>query len=159
MKRYLLISPIGALVLTLFLSACGSQPELKVQAVPEKIARQQCFITSSESFIWLENENQWLELPGKARQEFDQAEIDWELDNVFIVSAGQKNSAGYRIELTNWLLEESHWQVTLIHHSPQAGSLQAQMISSPCVLIKIPKTVKSFALNNAQGSALGHWPY
>ncbi len=164
LKRYPItchraVSVCCLLMLSFLVTACGSQPELQVQQVPAKITSQQCFITQSEGFIWLEEESEWLELPERARQQLSQADINWGLDNVFIVSAGQKSSAGYRVELTNWLLEESHWQVTRINHQPSAGSLQAQMISSPCVLIKIPKTVKSFSVINPQGQALGRWPY
>lgn len=150
-----------ALVLTtpLFVMACGSQPAKDVYSVPKGIHSQHCYITQTQSHIWLEQEDEWLALPPKARQQFEQTEINWLDENILIVSGGQQSSAGYGIELSNWLLEQDHWQVTRISHQPTAGSMQAQMITSPCLLVKIPKTIKSFTLKGEQGQALGRWPY
>lgn len=147
------------LIPALILSACGSQPAQVLYSVPESFQSQHCYITQAESFIWLEQEDEWLELPQQAKQQFDQPSVNWLEENVLIVSSGQKPSAGYGVELSNWLLEQDHWQVTKVSHQPAADSMQAQMMTSPCILIKIPKTIKSFTLNGQQGKALGRWPY
>ena len=150
---------LSSIVLASVLTACGSQPNYASVAIPKSYYSQQCFITQDESFIWLEQEDEWLTLPARAQQQFEQADINWLQDNVLIVSAGQKPTAGFDVKLTSWLLEQHHWQVERQLQVPKAGNLQAMMISSPCVLVKIPKSVKSFILNDPSGRALGRWMY
>ena len=157
MKCFLLLS--GSIVLTSLLSACGSQPAQRVYQVPASTVSQQCFITQSESQLWFDQEEEWNALPIAVREQLESADIDFSAESVLIVSAGQKPSAGYGLKLTNWLLEQDHWQVTRIAQQPGANSMQAQFITSPCLLVKIPKAIKSFTLNNEQGQALGRWPY
>lgn len=149
---WLLVS-VGAL------SACGSQPAQVSYTVPVSFQSQHCYITQSESFIWLETESEWLALPPQSREQFEHTELDWIDENILIVSAGQKPSAGYGIGLSHWFLEQDHWHVTRVEHQPSADSMQAQMITSPCSLVKIPKSVKSFTLKSDQGRTLGRWPF
>lgn len=141
------------------LSACASQSEVKAYAVPKSIHSQQCFVSQKEAYIWLEQEDQWLALPARVREQMNDTKVNWLEENVLIVSLGQKPSAGYGVELSSWLIEQDHWQVARITHTPPAGSMQAMMMTSPCLLVKIPKRVKSFSLLNEQGQALGRWPY
>jgi hypothetical protein len=150
---------LGLLMTSMTLLACGSQPAHVVYNVPVGIQSQQCFITQTESYIWLEQEAEWLALPVQFLQQFEAEKVNWLVDNVLIVSLGQKPSAGYGIELNNWLLEQDHWQVMRTMQKPMAGRMQAQMLTSPCIMVKIPKSIKSFTLNNTQGQALGRWPY
>lgn len=150
-------SAIASMVVAI--TACGSQPEFNIQTVPEKVMSQQCHITQSESFIWLEQESEWDELPEQARSQLGIQPINWATENTLIISEGNKPNAGYGLELTNWLLEENHWQVTRVQHKPAKGTMQAQMIVSPCIMVKIPKRVKSFTLLNEAGRSLGRWPY
>lgn len=162
MKVYAIkkVSVVIVLLMPLFVMVgCGSQPVHKSYAIPERSHSQQCYITQKESYIWLEQEDEWFALPLKARQQFEQEQIDWSEENVLIVSLGQKPSAGFGIELSQWLLEQDYWQVTRITSEPESGSMQAMMMSSPCVLVKIPKTIKSFSLINPEGRILGRWPY
>jgi hypothetical protein len=147
------------LMTSMTLLACGSQPAQVVYDVPIGFQSQQCFITQTESYIWLEQEDEWLELPVQARQQFETVEVNWLAENILIVSLGQKPSAGYGIELNNWLLEQDHWQVMRTTQKPMAGRMQAQMITSPCLMVKVPKSIKSFTLNDKQGQVLGRWPY
>lgn len=148
-----------SILLTGLLSACGSQPAQTVYQVPESSARQQCFITQTESQLWFDQAEEWNALPIRVREQFESVDIDFAADSILIVSAGQKPSAGYSLKLTNWLLEQNHWQVARIISPPLANSLQAQLITSPCVLVKIPKAIKSFTLTSEQGQVLGRWPY
>lgn len=148
-----------ALFTAFFLVACGSQPAQPSYAVPERFYSQQCYLTQSESYIWLEQEDEWLALPAQAREQFDQTSINWVQENVLLVSLGQKPSAGFTIELSQWLLEQDYWQVTRITRAPQAGKLNAMVMTSPCVMVKIPKAIKSFSLINPDGRVLGRWPY
>ncbi len=139
--------------------ACGSQPARVAYAVPASFQSQQCYVSQGESYIWLEQEDEWLALPSATQQQLQHAKINWLEDNVLIVSSGQKPSAGYGIELTSWLMEQNHWQVTRVTQQPAVGSMQAQMLTSPCMLVKIPKSIRSFSLKDEQGQALGYWPY
>lgn len=141
------------------ISACASQSETQLHSVPTSFHSQQCFVSQGETYIWLEQEDQWLELPAKVREQMSEAKVNWLDENALIVSLGQKPSAGYGVELSSWLLEQDHWQVVRRTHQPAAGSMQAMMMTSPCVLVKLPKGVKSFTLLDEQGQALGHWPY
>lgn len=153
------VSTVSAIMITSLLSACGSQPAQVIYQVPNTVAHQQCFITQSEEQIWFEGEDEWNELPKGVRHKLGAEEIDFTKSNVLIVSAGQKPTSGYALELTNWLLEQDHWQVTRLLHQPAANGMSAQVITSPCLMVKIPKSIKSFTLNDEQGQTLGHWPY
>lgn len=150
---------LSAILLTSLLSACGSQPAQIMYSVPKQIVSQQCFITQAESQVWLEREDEWNGLPENAKQQLSAAGIDFTRSNVLIISTGQKPTPGYSLELTNWLLEQDHWQVTRIARSPSVNSMKAQVITSPCLLVKIPKSIKSITINNEQGQPLGRWPY
>jgi hypothetical protein len=158
-KKRALVSLLFLLTATTGLFGCGSQPAQIIHTVPVSILSQQCYVSQSETYIWLEQEDEWLGLPEQTRQQFDQADVNWLEENILIVSYGQKPSAGYSIQLSNWLLEQNHWQVTRIVHQPAGDSMQAQMMTSPCLLVKIPKSIKSFTLNSEQGQTLGRWPY
>lgn len=140
-------------------TGCGSHPAYHIYETPKSYSSQQCNITQKESYIWLEQESEWDELPNQAREQFEQADIDWVKENILIVSMGKKPSAGYGVRLSRWLLEPDHWQVVEILSTPREGSMQAMMMTSPCVLVKIPKSVKSFYLNNEEGQTLGRWSY
>jgi hypothetical protein len=153
------ISWLVVLFSLLGLTACASQSEQLSFTVPQSFHSQQCFVSQGEAYIWLEQEEHWLELPASIRGQMSHAQVNWIEENVLLVSLGQKPSAGYGIELTNWLIEQDHWQVVRVSHQPAEGSMQAMMMTSPCVLVKIPKRVKSFSLLNEQGQALGRWPY
>jgi uncharacterized lipoprotein YmbA len=72
-----LLSILISTVLISLLSACGSQPAQVIYQVPETMVSQQCFITQSESQIWLEQEEEWNALPIAARQQFESEEIDF----------------------------------------------------------------------------------
>jgi hypothetical protein len=139
------------------LSGCGSQPAHEGYAIPKSFYSQQCYITEGDSYIWLEQEDDWLTLPENSRVQLEQAQVNWLEENILIVSLGKKPSSGFDVQLTGWLMEQDHWQVMQKINSPGAGSLQAMMITSPCVLVKIPKTIKSFTLKNENGVALGRW--
>ncbi len=139
--------------------ACGSQPAQKAYTVPANFQSQQCYVSQGESYFWLEQEDEWLALPTAIRQQLNHADINWLEENILIVSAGQKPTVGFGIELSNWLMEQDHWQVTKIDHRPAIDSLQAQMLTSPCTLVKIPKLIRSFTLKGEQGQVLGNWPY
>lgn len=158
MRKYV-ITVIFSGIALFMLFGCGSQPAFHVHEIPQGTSSQQCYITQEQSYIWLEQESEWDELPNQARDQFKHTDIDWEKDNILIVSMGKKTSAGYGVRLTGWLLEPDHWEVTEIITAPRKGSMQAMMMTSPCVLVKIPKSVKSFRLNNEQGQALGRWSY
>lgn len=148
---------LKAALLSIFLTACGSQPNYESFAIPKSFHSQQCYITQGESYIWLEQEDEWLTLPEISQQQFEQAQINWLEDNILIVSLGQKPTAGFDLKLTSWLMEQSHWQVERHIQMPKAGTMQATVITSPCVLVKIPKTIKSFTLKAENGSELGRW--
>lgn len=150
---------LSIIVSAVLLTACGSQPAIEQFNVPKSSHSQQCYLSQAESYFWLEQEDEWLTLPESFRQQFEQDEINWLAENIFIVSMGQKPSAGYGLQLSGWLLEQDHWQVTRMLHVPAAGTMQAMMMSSPCVMVKIPKAIKSFNLLGEKGQVLGRWPY
>lgn len=140
-----------------FVASCSSQPNFENVAIPKSFHSQQCYITQGESYIWLEQEDEWLTLPEKSQQQFEQAQINWLEESILIVSLGQKPSASFDLKLTSWLMEQNHWQVERHVKTPKAGTMQATVITSPCVLVKIPKTIKSFTLKAENGAALGRW--
>lgn len=142
-----------------FFAGCGAQPAHKIQPLPKTFLSTQCYVSQSDVNIWLEQESEWQQLPEQTRNEFSQASIDWTRERILLISEGQKPSAGYSLKLENWLLEQNYWQATKLQRSPAPGTLQAQMITSPCLLVVIPKSVKSFTLNDVSGNELGRWPY
>jgi len=59
---------------------------------------------------------------------------------LILIYMGQKNSGGYALALDNKPLQrqENVASVYLKWKQPQAGMLQTQMLSSPCLLIQLP---------------------
>lgn len=152
-----LVASIMVVFTAFFVASCSSQPNYESVAIPKSFHSQQCYITQSESYIWLEQEDEWLTLPEISQQQFEQAQINWLEDNILIVSLGQKPTAGFDLKLTSWLMEQNHWQVERHVKTPKSDTMRAAVITSPCVLIKIPKTIKSFTLKAENGAALGSW--
>jgi hypothetical protein len=154
-----IVSVISTIIITSLLLACGSQPVRVIYQVPNTITSQQCFVSESEGQVWLEREDEWNELPEGVKHKLGADRIDFTKNNVLIVSAGQKPTSGYGVELTNWLLEQDHWQASRLMHQPAVNTMSAQVITSPCLMVKIPKSIKSFTLKDGKGQLLGHWPY
>lgn len=80
-----------------------------------------------------------------------------EQQRVFIVAQGQKPTLGYYHKITNFLMEGDFWRAVVINQEPEPGMIMAQVISSPCTVIAIPKTVKGFTLLNPQGEEIKRW--
>jgi len=76
---------------------------------------------------------------------------------VFLVAQGQKPTLGYYHQVTNFLMEGDYWQAVVIDMKPEPGMIMAQVISSPCTLIAVPKTVKGFTLLDQQGTEIKRW--
>lgn len=150
---------LGYLVPSIFLFACGAQPAQVMQPLPKSYSSQQCYVSESELYIWLEEKSEWQQLPERTRNAFSHAAINWHKERILLLSEGQKPSAGYGLKVEGWLLEQNYWQATKRVRTPVPGSLQAQMITSPCLLLVLPKSVKSFTLKNSAGQELGRWPY
>jgi len=148
-----------ALISFVGLAGCGSQPMQDLQPLPKTYSSQQCYVSQGEVNIWLEEKAEWDQLPEKTRSEFSQANINWEQERILLLSEGQKPSAGYDLKLEGWLLEQDYWQARKLVRSPAPGTLQAQLITSPCLLVVLPKSVKSFTLKNAADQEIGRWPY
>ena len=122
-----LVASIMVVFTAFFVASCSSQPNYESFAIPKSFHSQQCYITQGESYIWLEQEDEWLTLPEISQQQFEQAQINWLEENILIVSLGQKTTAGFDLKLTSWLMEQSHWQVERHIQMPKAGTMQARI--------------------------------
>ena len=141
------------------LQACGAQPAQVLQPLPKSYSTQQCYVSEGEVNIWLEEKAEWDQLPAQTREAFSHVDINWQQERILLLSEGQKPSAGYDLKVEGWLLEQDYWQARKLVRTPAPDSLQAQMITSPCLLLVLPKTVKSFTLKNAANQEIGRWPY
>lgn len=82
-------------------------------------------------------------------------ELDFKHEIVILVEMGQQPTLGYRIELSeagSLNVKQGLSQLTLDWVRPPAGSIVAQMVSSPCLLLKLNRgNYVSVQILNRQG--------
>ncbi|PCH60809.1 MAG: hypothetical protein COC05_03140 [Gammaproteobacteria bacterium] len=90
----------------------------------------------------------------------DLPQVDWSNKIVLLLAMGQKPSAGYAVSLAkskslvnnNVLSIEVNWQ------QPAADSFQAQVITSPCLLLAVPRHgYRSISVVDHSESLIQRW--
>lgn len=68
-------------------------------------------------------------------------DIDFSRNGVLLVQMGRKNTAGYALELARHelVVQKGISHVSLNWHEPRPDALVAQVLTSPCILLSIPK--------------------
>lgn len=68
-------------------------------------------------------------------------QIEWGTHGVLLIHMGQKNTGGYRLELahSHSRVQAGKVLVQVNWVEPPAGAIATQMITSPCLLLKIQK--------------------
>ncbi|MBI3898786.1 MAG: protease complex subunit PrcB family protein [Gammaproteobacteria bacterium] len=94
---------------------------------------------------WITQSEQWEAIHQRlTRQILPQPSppaVDFEKSGVLLVEAGQRPTAGYRLALTQSTVErtDSTARITLDWKTPPADAMTAQVLTSPCVMIELPK--------------------
>ena len=67
--------------------------------------------------------------------------VNWGTEAVVLVSAGQRSSAGYGVELASQMapVKEGAAAVRVSLTSPPAGAVSAQVMTSPCLVVAMPR--------------------
>ncbi|HZX48950.1 MAG TPA: protease complex subunit PrcB family protein [Nitrospirota bacterium] len=107
----------------------------------------ECGRSERESAVtWITNTNQLDQTYADIRKNILGAEpenpplVNFEKDGVLFIEMGQRSTTGYQliIEEKPISVNNSIVDVNISWIEPSAGSIQAQVITSPCALIKFP---------------------
>ncbi len=66
--------------------------------------------------------------------------VDFSLEMVIAVFAGERPTAGYDVEITRVLSTDSGIQVTYRERTPAAGALVRQVVTAPFHIIRLPRS-------------------
>ena len=107
---------------------------------------QQCGLPQAQT-RWLRTQPEYHSLFRELRQSYmgDQAlppPVDWSEYGVLLVAMGQKNTGGYGLALdgAGAALSDGVLGITLQWREPQKGMMVTQVLTSPCILLKVPKS-------------------
>ncbi len=66
--------------------------------------------------------------------------IDFRKERVLLIEMGQQTTAGYGLALSDEQaqLADAIAEITVTWMEPAVGSIQAQMVTSPCLIVKLP---------------------
>ncbi|KPJ90936.1 MAG: hypothetical protein AMJ53_12645 [Gammaproteobacteria bacterium SG8_11] len=114
-------------------------------AVEVLFRQQQCnlqqaqtrWIDSADAYRTLFQELNKSYLGGDAQQP---PAVDFSQHGVILVAMGQKNTGGYVVDVANQpaLLEGDVLKVSVQWREPKKGMMVTQVLTSPCMLLKIP---------------------
>lgn len=118
-----------------------------VSAVEVLYSSRQCSYYQKEPVaIWVNDAEQLQAVIKTIRRDtltdndFSLPDVDFEKAAVLLIQMGQKTTLGYAIELNRadaLTVKQGQAQVMLNWVQPSSGNMVAQMISSPCVLLKL----------------------
>lgn len=143
------------LLATLLLVACGSTTQQinKYVTVETLYMSGQCDINESDAYIvdsaaglqsiYKPNAIQQRIKLGKINNQAalkQPSGVDWQQERVVVIAMGQRPSTGYSVSLatTNATVKNGRLFIDILWQTPQQSSIQAQLITSPCLLIKVP---------------------
>lgn len=145
--RFTGLSSLGTVVL---LSACGGYP---IDAASNPVAvqlhsgahcgsqatrREAMWITGEADFhrAYADLFSQWL-----GAESPEPPSVDFENEAVLVLAMGQRPTAGYHVALAGKPLkiEKGIAVVPIVWEEPAPDSFQAQVLTSPCTMIKLPR--------------------
>lgn len=133
-------------VLTYISSACSHQSladqTLSIQSI---YGSNNCMITEPTVKV-ITSQVELNQLLGSMQNKFSltemfEPEIDFDNQLLILYAVGQKPSSGYSIELykSDALLIDQKLHLPVRVQSPASGSMNAQMITSPCTILLLPR--------------------
>lgn len=84
--------------------------------------------------------------------------VDFSREGVLVIEMGRRPSAGYGVDLASspGKFRNATLWLSLFWREPAPGSMQAQVLTSPCVIVRIPKgTFRSIQLVDQAGLPRG----
>lgn len=140
----MLKSRFAMLVLPLTLMACASTSQYPVS----KIHQSSRCPTQEKTLRLLESSDELAHLtmsrlmtPANEKPGDTEVEPDVEKNWLVLFALGQKPTAGYSVSLTEETatVASDVLNLPVAVHEPAQGTLQAQVITSPCLIVSVPK--------------------
>jgi hypothetical protein len=141
-------TPLIICSMALFLCGCNDNTaETGKVTIEEVFQSAYCGVSEPTGYI-IANEAQWRRITqggqrllrdSPATQTNSRFQALAEESLLVLLAAGQKPSAGYsiRVETSAWSREQNELLLNVVQGSPAADSMQAAVITSPCVVIAI----------------------
>lgn len=93
--------------------------------------------------LWIDNATQLTQRYGKMAAVAEPPVVDFEHYGVLLVTMGQQPTAGYRLNFLpgahRVILGGRTLQINLAWEEPAADSIQAQVLTQPCLLLQVPR--------------------
>jgi hypothetical protein len=106
---------------------------------------QQCGLQQPQA-VWVQSEKEYQILFRQLRQSYlgsqvKPPQVDWRSSSVILVGMGRKNTGGYGVTLIDNSagVNNGVLQLAVQWQQPKPGMMLTQTLTSPCLLIKIPK--------------------
>lgn len=133
------------LVGLLLIAGCSGAAKKKAKSGPvdyKMIAEGQHSQADTASVYIIDNASQWAEAWGIAYANIDPMpeppKIDFEKSMVLAAFMGQKNSGGYKIDISGVQLKNDTLDVTVTNHT-RAGGTMLPVLTSPFQFVEVPK--------------------
>jgi PrcB C-terminal len=136
----------GTLIVAIVLGACVT-PVSTIKTVPVQtlFADAQCG-GEAPAIFRLDGAQQWKDLRTRIEGRSvgapsrNLAMPDFSRNDVFVIAMGQRPTLGYSVALASDVarLYDTHIQFSVIWQEPDAGALQGQMLTSPCIVVSTP---------------------
>jgi hypothetical protein len=96
---------------------------------------------------WIENETEFISIINKIKGQriggstMPIPTIDFKHEGVLLIQMGRKSTGGYRIELAldNFYIRDNTAFVTIRWIEPEKDAVLTQVITSPCIMVKLAK--------------------
>lgn len=123
-------------------------PTAKSTSVPLSIIyrNQQCNLTQAQ-LRWVEEQSAYETLFEDLLKSYIRSQtekppaVDFNQYGVLLVAMGQKNTGGYAVDLASndARIESDVLNISVLWQQPRRGMMVTQALTSPCLLLKIPK--------------------
>ncbi|MBL1432770.1 MAG: protease complex subunit PrcB family protein [Gammaproteobacteria bacterium] len=89
-----------------------------------------------------------------------EANIDWQQERVLLLAMGRQASAGYSLTLASSRAIHNNGElaISVLWQEPEPHTMQAQLVTSPCLLVKLPREgYQHIVVNDALAPHKKHW--
>jgi len=139
----------GLAVLLLCMSqwACnpGREPVVESQTIRVLHSSSQCIAGAASGIRLIGNPAElailWQDLHRMQLDSVPAPAMDFHDSYLVLINMGQQSTAGYVLEMdaTAYVLRDHVAVIPVLWKEPEPGSMQAQVITSPCLLLQVPK--------------------
>lgn len=131
-------------------AAMGKKPDSSKAVTPVQVSKiyndQQCGLQQAQ-LVWIPSQQEYQTLFSNLRRSYieNQAKppplVEWQDYSAILVAMGQKNTGGYGLDVgnTDATVDDGVLSITLQWHEPKSGMIVTQVLTSPCLLLKVPK--------------------